>query len=336
MAPRAPGPLPRASLAARSCRGRSAVPGRRSARARRPRRPSRGSRSLLHAQPRAGDQGQAVHRADRGDPGCHGVRLRLADPGHLHARAGAARHQRRARARDRPSTTGTCRAGSRSCRAAPAGGSAHWPEIVDRADTPPADIVPGHARPVGPRRRRSRRLCRGSQRPEPGGDRGRRPRRSRRSGLGRLAHGRRNASGRARGEAQACMVVRLPAGAVGQNAIDAVLAARRAPDLVFVVQGPSALRRSLLAAGAAGLTGGRNLRSASTRTDGLVLTTDFAPTVLERLGLTVPDRGRRPADRGKREPQRRASCRRFRKRLGDGRPPSLERRRAAAWRSACC
>jgi hypothetical protein len=43
-----------------------------------------------------------------------------------------------------------------------------------------------------------------------------------------------------------------------------------------------------LAAGAAGLAGGKDLRSDSTRTDGLVITTDFAPTVMKRLGLAVP------------------------------------------------
>jgi hypothetical protein len=85
------------------------------------------------------------------------------------------------------------------------------------------------------------------------------------------------------------VVVKLPTGANGRNATGAVLAARGPEDLVFLVQDPNAVSRRLLAAGASGLTGGRDLRSDSTRTDGLVLTTDFAPTVLERLGLPVPN-----------------------------------------------
>ena len=56
------------------------------------------------------------------------------------------------------------------------------------------------------------------------------------------------------------------------------------------MQQPTAVRRRLLAIGAAGLEGsGSNLRSDSTRTDGLVVATDLAPTVLERLGLEIPD-----------------------------------------------
>ena len=163
-----------------------------------------------------------------------------------------------------------------------------WGEIVDRADTPPADIVPGT---LGQSVRDG-----GGRVAYVGGRRG--PNREaivaadRAGRIDRVSVGSRTDVGTravAAWRDASLMVVRLPAGAVGRKAIDAVLAARRAPDLVFVVQGPSALRRSLLAAGAAGLAGGRNLRSDSTRTDGLVLTTDFAPTVLERLGLTVPD-----------------------------------------------
>ena len=85
------------------------------------------------------------------------------------------------------------------------------------------------------------------------------------------------------------LVARLPGGGPGREALETVVAARRADDLVLVMQGPSVLRRRLLAAGAAGLAGGSNLRSDSTRTDGLVLTIDFAPTLLERLGIPVPD-----------------------------------------------
>src|SRR5436190_9823452 len=86
----------------------------------------------------------------------------------------------------------------------------------------------------------------------------------------------------------ALMVVKLPAGGAGRQALRGVLAGRRPRDLVLVMQDPNSLPRRLLAAGAVGLEGGRDLRSDSTRTDGLVITTDFAPTVFDRLGLTVP------------------------------------------------
>lgn len=84
------------------------------------------------------------------------------------------------------------------------------------------------------------------------------------------------------------LVVKIPPATAGRRAIEAVLAARRAEDLVLVLQGPNSLSRKLLAAGAAGLGAGDDLRSASTRTDGLVITTDFSPTVLRRLGARVP------------------------------------------------
>jgi hypothetical protein len=85
------------------------------------------------------------------------------------------------------------------------------------------------------------------------------------------------------------LVVKLPGHGAGRRTLDAVLRARRPQDVVLVLQGPNALTRRLLAAGAAGLDGaGKDLRSESTRTDGLVLTTDFAPTVLKRLGLPIP------------------------------------------------
>ncbi len=84
------------------------------------------------------------------------------------------------------------------------------------------------------------------------------------------------------------LVVKLPSRAAGRRALRAVVGARRPQDLVLVLQDPNAAPRRLLAAGSAGLEGGKALRSESTRTDGLVLTTDFAPTVLKRLGIPAP------------------------------------------------
>ena len=58
---------------------------------------------------------------------------------------------------------------------------------------------------------------------------------------------------------------------------------------MLVIQDPSHITRRLVAAGAAGLEGGTTLYSDSTRTEGIVSSTDVAPTVLERLGIDVPN-----------------------------------------------
>ena len=59
-------------------------------------------------------------------------------------------------------------------------------------------------------------------------------------------------------------------------------------DLLIAFAAGSGTQQELLPAGVAGLGDG-NLTSPSTRTDGVVITTDIAPTVLERFGLETPD-----------------------------------------------
>ncbi|MFL5825982.1 MAG: hypothetical protein ACJ76V_05610, partial [Thermoleophilaceae bacterium] len=86
------------------------------------------------------------------------------------------------------------------------------------------------------------------------------------------------------------VVTRLPDDADGLRALDQILAARRSRDLVFVVRAPpSGLR--LLPAGmiGPGFHGGE-LRSATTRRDGLITATDVSPTILSFLGLKVPSK----------------------------------------------
>ena len=60
-------------------------------------------------------------------------------------------------------------------------------------------------------------------------------------------------------------------------------------DLLIAMESPPAPRRSQLAIGIAGEGFDGNLTSDTTRVDGFVLTTDVAPTVLDRLGVAVPD-----------------------------------------------
>ena len=85
------------------------------------------------------------------------------------------------------------------------------------------------------------------------------------------------------------LVAKLAPGPPGVGQLRSVLDARRAGDLVLVIQDPSHITRRLVAMGAAGLEGGTTLYSDSTRTEGLVSSTDVAPTALERLGIDVPE-----------------------------------------------
>jgi hypothetical protein len=172
----------------------------------------------------------------------------------------------------------------------PAGGGGSitgWPRIVARADSAPADVKPGTLGQAveagggtvayaGIRSGANREAIIGADRSG----------RVRRASVGSGASVARRAL--ALWRERSLLIVKLPSRAAGRNALRAMLGARRPQDLVLVLQDPNAAPRRLLAAGAAGLSGGTALRSESTRTDGLVLTTDFAPTVLRRLGFPIP------------------------------------------------
>lgn len=86
------------------------------------------------------------------------------------------------------------------------------------------------------------------------------------------------------------VVADLPSGAAGLEALDLVLAARGHDGFVYVVRGPEPKKLELLpsAIAAPGIRG--QLRSATTRRNGVVAATDVAPTVLRRLGVAVPDK----------------------------------------------
>jgi hypothetical protein len=60
-------------------------------------------------------------------------------------------------------------------------------------------------------------------------------------------------------------------------------------DLLIAIERPPPKKDEALAIGIAGRGFDGNLTSDSTRTDGYVLSTDIAPTILTRLGLAIPD-----------------------------------------------
>jgi hypothetical protein len=163
-----------------------------------------------------------------------------------------------------------------------------WAAIRRRAETPPADVVPGSLAQavggaggtvayVGLERRRNREAIVAAGRDGRIATVSLEPRARLARELAR------------RWRAATLLVARLPAGRDGSRALAELLRARRPADLVLVLQQPTGAGRRLLAIGIAGLEGGKNLRSDSTRTDGLVVTTDIAPTVLEQLRVPVPD-----------------------------------------------
>ncbi len=60
-------------------------------------------------------------------------------------------------------------------------------------------------------------------------------------------------------------------------------------DLLIAIESPPTERRTQLAIGVTGAGFDGNLTSDTTRADGYVLSTDIAPTILDRLGIPIPD-----------------------------------------------
>jgi hypothetical protein len=75
---------------------------------------------------------------------------------------------------------------------------------------------------------------------------------------------------------------------LGLRALAALVLRLRGNDLVIAIGRAPPEKNGALAIGIAGHGFDGNLTSASTRTDGYVLSTDIAPTILRRLGLAVP------------------------------------------------
>jgi hypothetical protein len=72
------------------------------------------------------------------------------------------------------------------------------------------------------------------------------------------------------------------------NRLPRLVAAQRGEDLLIAIARPPPAAGRALAIGVAGREFDGNLTSDSTRLDGYVLSTDVAPTILERLGVAVP------------------------------------------------
>lgn len=70
--------------------------------------------------------------------------------------------------------------------------------------------------------------------------------------------------------------------------LSALVGALRGEDLVIAIERAPPAENEALAIGIAGRGFHGNLTSDSTRTDGYVLSTDIAPTILERFGIAVP------------------------------------------------
>ena len=88
------------------------------------------------------------------------------------------------------------------------------------------------------------------------------------------------------------VVADLPAGAAGVADLRALARARAAGELLIALErAPDGHGHELLWAGVAGLPGGggRELTSRTTNQRGLLSAIDIAPTILEHLGLRVPD-----------------------------------------------
>jgi hypothetical protein len=146
-----------------------------------------------------------------------------------------------------------------------------WGEIVERADSPPAEIVPGllgsTLRDAGIPARADRLLVA--------------PALAAADRQGRVE----------RNRPFACLDRRCP----GFNVVPAtlgrlpVLIARLGEeDLLIAIERPPPAKRDTLAIGVAGEGFDGNLTSDTTRTSGFVLATDVAPTVLERYGIEPP------------------------------------------------
>ncbi len=147
-----------------------------------------------------------------------------------------------------------------------------WPEIVWRAEQAPAEIVPGllgtSVREAGVPIRADSLLTTPAL----------------------MAADERGRVGRAR--PFECLDRACPGVAVVPATLadlPRLIRSLRGQDLLIAIERPPPGEREVLALGIAGRGYGGNLTSDTTRTPGFALSTDIAPTILERLGLPVPE-----------------------------------------------
>jgi hypothetical protein len=144
-----------------------------------------------------------------------------------------------------------------------------WDEVVARADSAPADLVPGLLASL----LRSHGISASAEQPM--------------TAPALIAAGRRGfVSPLRRGAcADRCLaVLSADVGTVGELSRHL-----RSEDLLIAIASTPAAPRRALPIGIAGRGFHGDLSSDSTRTDGYVLSTDLAPTILERFGLPPPD-----------------------------------------------
>ncbi len=84
------------------------------------------------------------------------------------------------------------------------------------------------------------------------------------------------------------VVAELPSGGFGLGAIRRIAAHQPRRMLIVVQAPPNPARTRLLSIGVRGLGGDGGIKSASTRRDGLVVSTDIAATILRRVGAQRP------------------------------------------------
>ena len=150
---------------------------------------------------------------------------------------------------------------------------AAWPAVVHRAESAPAEIVPGllqselRAAGVVVRRGAGASCAFSAPRPGPAGN----PSREKSSGGPSPDH-----------------APTFEARTASLGALSSLARNLHGNDLLIAIERPPPAESRALSIGIAGRGFDGNLTSDSTRLDGYVLSTDVAPTILERLGLPIP------------------------------------------------
>jgi hypothetical protein len=182
-----------------------------------------------------------------------------------------------------------------------------WDEVTERAADAPADIVPGLL---------------ASTLADSGGVPARADRYAGGAGLSVVdREGRVEESGRC--PPRGCARVTVVSTSVGR--LPRLIDPLRDEDMLIAIERPPPEEDRLLSAGIAGEGFDGLMTSDSTRRAGLVLSTDVAPTILDRYGIEVPDEmsGNRIRTEGEPDPAEVASLERRLAEVGDRRGPVI-------------